>query len=158
MADQQEKNKEYRIISTNRRARHDYFIDDVVEAGIVLAGSEVKSLRLGKASLVDSYAQIEAGEAWLINCHIPPYEQANRYAQEPERKRKLLMHRKEIGRLLGKITQKGFTLIPLRLYFKGSRVKVELGLCRGKAQYDKRQAIKDRDEKRILDREHNRKF
>jgi SsrA-binding protein len=145
--------KPQKNIATNRKARHEYFVEERCEAGLVLCGTEVKALRAGSSSLVDSYAEIVAGEAWLCNCHVAPYDHGNRANTPTKRKRKLLLHRKEIKRLGGKISQKGFTLIPLRLYFSGSRVKVELGLCRGKKAHDKRTAIKERDEQRMMDRE-----
>jgi SsrA-binding protein len=141
-----------KIIATNRRARFDYEIVDTVEAGIVLLGPEVKSLRAGRANLNDAYATIRDGEAWLANVHISPYEQAGRENPEPRRERKLLLHRGEIARLAGKVAEKGFTLIPLSLYFQGGRAKCELALARGKRRYDKRQAIRKREERREVDR------
>jgi len=142
-------------VAENRKARHDYFIDDTFEAGIALVGTEVKSLRVGQASLVDSYAAPEGSQLWMYNVHIPPYVQGNRYNVDAKRARKLLLHRAEINRLIGAASQKGYTLIPLRLYFsKGNRAKVEIGVCRGKRSYDKRQAIKERD----LDREQQREM
>jgi SsrA-binding protein len=133
----------------NRRARHDYFIDDTVEAGIVLTGSEVKSLRDGRANLTDSYARVIRGEALLINAHISPYDPAHIQNHEPTRSRRLLLHRREIDRLWGQLQQKGLTLVPLRLYFNDKgRAKVELGVGRGKKQYDKRQTTREREAKR----------
>lgn len=146
--------KPQKNIATNRKARHEYFIEERFEAGLVLCGTEVKSLRAGRASLVDSYAEIVEGEAWFCNCHIAPYEHGNRANTPTKRKRKLLLHRRELKRLAAKISQKGYTLIPLRLYFSGSLVKVEIAMCRGKKAYDKRTAIKERDEQRIMEREH----
>ena len=143
----------YKNIAQNKKARYEYFIDETMEAGIVLGGTEVKSCRAGRASLLDAYATIDNNEAWLVNCHIAHYEMGNRFNREPMRKRKLLLHKKQIRYLNGKISQKGFTIVPLRMYFKGSKVKVELGLARGKALYDKRHTIKERDEKRIMERE-----
>lgn len=137
-----------KTICQNRKARHDYFILDSVEAGIVLAGTEVKSLRAGRANLQDSYAAIEEGEVWLHQAHISPYEPANRFNLEPRRKRKLLLKKREIHRLARQVLEKGITLIPLRLYFKRGLAKVELGLARGKRLYDKREAIKEKDEAR----------
>ncbi|HEY2388188.1 MAG TPA: SsrA-binding protein SmpB [Candidatus Binatia bacterium] len=136
-------------IALNRKARHDYFIDETFEAGIVLTGSEVKSLRDGRANLKDSYARIGNGEAILMNVHISPYDPAAGANHEATRSRKLLLHRREIDRLLGKLREKGLTLIPLRLYFNArGRAKVELGLAHGKRQYDKRQTIKEREARR----------
>jgi SsrA-binding protein len=133
----------------NRKARHDYFIEETVEAGIALTGPEVKSLRDGRCNLVDSFARITRGEAFLTNVHISPYDPASHANQEPTRSRKLLLHRLEIDRLEGKLKLKGLTLIPLRIYFNArGRAKVELGLGRGKKHYDKRQTIKERDAKR----------
>lgn len=141
-----------KVIATNRKARHEYHILERYEAGLVLKGTEVKSLRAGKASLVDSYAAFEKGEAYLYNVFINPYEQGNRYNQPEKRPRKLLMHKQEIDRLLGQVAQKGFTIVALQLYFKGSRVKVELGLAKGKKVYDKREDVKERESKREIDR------
>jgi len=141
-----------KIIAVNRRARHDYFIEETCEAGLVLTGSEVKSLRAGKANLKDSHARIERGEAWLANAHISEYGPSAQFGHEPTRKRKLLLHAREIERLASKIKEKGLTLIPLRLYFRHGRAKVELGLARGKKLYDKRASIKERETKREVDR------
>ena len=141
-----------KIITINRRARHDYFIEESIEAGLVLSGSEVKSLRAGKANLKDSYARIERGEAWLANAHISEYNPAAQFGHEPTRKRKLLLHAKEIDRLTGKVKEKGLTLIPLRMYFRHGRAKVELGLGRGKKQFDKRESIKERESEREVAR------
>jgi SsrA-binding protein len=136
-------------VVVNRKARHDYFIDETVEAGLVLTGSEVKSLRDGRCNLVDSFARITRGEAFITNVHISPYDPASRENHEPTRSRKLLLHRLEIDRLEGKLKQKGLTLVPLRIYFnERGRAKIELGLGRGKKHYDKRQTIKERDAKR----------
>ncbi len=140
------------VITTNRKARHDYQILETIEAGIALLGTEVKSLRAGRVNLKDSYAEIRGGEIFLVGAHISPYEEANRFNHEPERQRRLLLHRREILRYGLKAREKGLTLVPLRLYFKSNRVKVELGLARGKRLYDKRQAIAQRDAKRELDR------
>jgi len=142
-----------RNIATNRRARYDYFIEDRIEAGLVLRGPEVKSLREHKVSLVEGYARIENGEVWLQDVHIAPYKQGNRWNVDPRRPRKLLLHKREILRLRQRTEQKGYTLIPLRMYFKYGYAKLELGVCRGKRQYDKRQAIAERDERRELERE-----
>ncbi|MHB2018378.1 MAG: SsrA-binding protein SmpB [Candidatus Xenobia bacterium] len=139
-------------ITENRRARHDYAFEEYVEAGIQLVGTEVKSLRAGKANLTDSYARIEKGEAWLIGAHISPYEHGNRFNPDPMRMRKLLLHRREIDGLFAKLSRKGLTLIPLRMYFKDGRAKVELGLGVGKKQYDKREDIAKREATRELAR------
>ena len=139
-------------VARNRRAFHDYFIDERLEAGLGLLGTEVKSLRAGRSNLRDGYVRIAGGEAWLENVHISPYEQGNLMNHEPMRPRKLLLHRKQIASLIGKARQKGYTLIPLRVYFARNRAKVEIGLGRGKRQYDKRQAIAERDAKREIER------
>jgi len=141
-----------KVVCSNRRARHDYQIEDTLDAGLVLTGSEVKALREGKAQLRDAYASIDRGEAYLNKAHISPYEQANRENHEPERRRKLLLHRGEIDRLDGKLRAKGLTLIPLEIYFEGSWAKVRLGLARGKRTYDKRHDIAQRDSDRRLQR------
>jgi SsrA-binding protein len=140
-------------VATNRRARHKFEPIEKMEAGIVLKGSEVKSLRNGKAQMTDAYAVVESGEVWLRNLHIPPYEPASRENHEPERPRKLMLHKAEIERLIGKTAEKGLTLIPLRIYFKGSRAKVELALARGKEGRDRRRQIADRDVRREVERE-----
>ena len=137
-----------KIIVQNRKARHDFETLDTFEAGIVLLGTEVKSLRLGKANLVDSYARVENGEAFLYNVHISEYTEANRFNHDPVRKRKLLLNKHEINRLRGRVEEKGLTLIPLKLYFKKGRAKVELALARGKREYDRRQDLASRDAKR----------
>ena len=142
-----------KIIAQNRRARHDYQVLDSFEAGIALVGTEVKSLREGHLTFKDSYAEIRNGELFLVGAHIPPYEQGNVFNHEPERTRKLLMHKREIIRLGSQVQEKGLTLVPLKMYFKDGRAKVQVGLCRGKATYDKRQAIQDRQVKRELDRQ-----
>lgn len=141
-----------KVITVNRKARHEYHIDETFEAGIALTGTEVKSLRAGKANLQDSYARIENVELLLYNMHISPYEQGNRFNHEPKRTRKLLMNKREIVRLLGKVREKGFTLVPLRLYFKNGWAKVEIALARGKKLYDKRDDIAARDAKREMER------
>ena len=137
-----------KVISVNRQAYHDYFVEQTVEAGISLVGTEVKSIRDGKVNLRGSYAQARNGEIWLENAHIAIYEHGNRYNHEPLRPRKLLLHKREIAQLERKVATKGLTLIPLKLYLKGGRAKIELGLCRGKKLYDKREAIADRDRER----------
>ena len=133
-----------KVVAQNKKARHDYHIDDTFEAGLVLVGTEVKSLRQGRASLVDGFAEIDAGEAWLHNVHIPEYTQGTWTNHSSRRKRKLLLHRTEIDKLERKVSEKGFTLIPLALYFKDGRAKVEIGVARGKKAYDKRHAIAER--------------
>ena len=141
-----------RIIAENRKARHDYFIEEAYEAGIALTGTEVKSLRAGKANLKDSYAKVENGEMFICNMHISPYEQGNRYNVDPVRNRKLLLHKTEINRLFGKVKQQGLTLVPIKLYFKRGRVKVELALAKGKKTYDKRDDMAKKDAEREVER------
>jgi SsrA-binding protein len=141
-----------RDVAVNRRAYHDFFIDEKYEAGVMLTGTEVKSVRNGRTNLRDGYVRIDAGEAWLENVHISPYAQGNLMNHEPLRPRKLLLHRKEIASLIGKVKQKGYTLIPLRVYFSRNHAKVEVGLARGKRQYDKREAIAEREAKREIAR------
>jgi SsrA-binding protein len=139
-------------IALNRRARHDYDLQESFEAGLALVGSEVKSLRAGRADLKDAYGLIEGGEAWLVGLHISPYQFARDGGHEPERTRKLLLHRGEIERIRGKLDQKGLTLIPTRLYFKEGKAKVEMALAKGKAQYDKRETLKRRQAEREMQR------
>ena len=150
--DMQKNEKQVKIISTNRKAHHLYHVLESYEAGIALVGTEVKSLRLGRANLKDSYAMVKKGDVYLHNMHISPYDQASRFNHDPTRTRKLLMHRREIRRLLGKTTERGLTLVPLKLYFKGKVAKVELALAVGKKIYDRRKDIKDREVKRELRR------
>jgi SsrA-binding protein len=141
-------------IALNRRARHEFAIDETFEAGIVLTGTEIKSIRNGKVNLADAYARIERGEAWLIGAHIAPFEQGNRNNHEPKRERKLLLHRAEIDELLGRTKAKGQTIVPLRLYLTSrGRAKVELGLARGKQLHDRRRDIAERESKRDLERQ-----
>ncbi len=147
-----EKGQNIKIVAENRKARHDYHIHDKYETGIVLTGTEVKSLRAGKANLKDSYARIDNAELMLHNMHISPYEQGNRFNHEPLRTRKLLMHRYEINKLIGKTREKGYTLVPLKLYFVRGKAKLELGLATGKKTYDKRQDLAEKDAKREMDR------
>ena len=144
---------EFKVIAVNRRARHDYSIEDTYEAGLVLTGGEVKSLRAGRVSLSDSYARPQGNELWLEGVHIAPYDPASYENPDPKRRRKLLLHRGELNRLVGKAQEKGLTLIPLRVYLKNGYAKVELGLARGKRQYDKRRAIAERDIERDKERE-----
>lgn len=142
-----------KLIVDNRRARHEYHLLDRWEAGLVLTGTEVKSLRDGKSTLQQAYADVREDEAWLFGLHIPEYHQGNRANHEPDRPRKLLLHRREIERIHAQLREKGLTIVPTRVYFKGGRVKVELALARGKELHDKRRAIADRDAKRQIDRE-----
>jgi SsrA-binding protein len=142
-----------KLIVDNRRARHDYHLSDKVEAGIVLSGTEVKSLRGGQATLQQAYAEVREGEAWLNGLHIPEYTQGNRANHDPDRPRKLLLHRREIDRMYGQVRERGYTVVPTRLYFKDGRVKVELALARGKEVRDKRRDIAARDAQRQIERE-----
>jgi SsrA-binding protein len=141
-----------KIVCQNRKAYHDYTIEETIEAGIQLLGTEVKSLRQGKANLKDSYVTVKDSEVFLLNCHISPYSHGNIMNHDPLRTRKLLLHRKEIERLKAKSLQKGYTLIPLKLYFKGPFIKVEVGCAKGKRKYEKRDAIKEREAKRAIER------
>jgi SsrA-binding protein len=140
-------------IVVNRRARHDYAIEETLEAGLVLSGTEIKSIRAGRVNLAEAYARIERGEAWLIGAHIAPYEQGNRYNHEPTRTRKLLLHRDQIAELVGRTQARGQTLVPLRLYIRDGMAKLELGIARGKKTHDKRRAIAERDMRRELERD-----
>ncbi|MDQ3104028.1 MAG: SsrA-binding protein SmpB [Actinomycetota bacterium] len=140
------------LVAQNRKARYDYQISDTWEAGLVLTGTEVKSLRAGRASLIDGFAEIDGGEAWLLGVHIPEYTQGTWTNHTPRRRRKLLLHRAEIDRIGAKIAEKGFTLVPLSLYFSGGRAKVEIGLGKGKRSYDKRHAMAARDARRETER------
>jgi SsrA-binding protein len=142
-----------KTIATNRKAYHDYEVVDTLEAGIVLTGTEIKSIREGRVNLRDGFAIIRGGEVWLLNVHIAPYAGGNRQNHEPRRERKLLLHRREINRLAGRVQEKGWTLVPLRLYLKDNKAKIELGLVRGKRQYDKRESIAQRDFEREIQRE-----
>jgi SsrA-binding protein len=145
-----------RVVAQNRKARHDYFILDTVEAGLVLRGTEVKSLRQGKASLAEAYATVEDGEAFVLQLHIPPYEQGNRWNLDPVRRRKLLLHRSEIAMLEKAVAQKGQTLVPLKLYFLRGHAKLLVGVGKGKKSYDKRHTIAERDARREIDRARRR--
>ena len=140
-------------IANNKKAFHDFFVEESLECGIQLFGTEVKSLRLGQASIKESFCQIRNGECFIVGMHINPYERGNIFNKDPLRDRKLLLHRREIDRLLGKIKEQGYTLIPLRLYFKGSLVKLDMGLCRGKKIYDKREDMKKKAQRRELEKE-----
>ncbi|SCW28084.1 SsrA-binding protein [Ruminococcaceae bacterium YRB3002] len=144
--------KGIKIIAENRKAYHDYFIDEKFECGVVLSGTEVKSMRAGKCNLKDSYCQVKDGEMWLIGVHISPYDNGNRFNLDPMRSRKLLMHKKEIIKLYSKTKLDGLTLVPTKCYFKDGKVKFEIGLARGKKNYDKRDSIADRDAKRDIER------
>jgi SsrA-binding protein len=146
MSDQQ------RPAATNRRARHDYAIEETFEAGMVLNGAEVKSLRAGKASLAEAYARVTEGEVWVENLHISPYAQASQRDLDPKRPRKLLLHKREISRLIGKVQERGLTLVPMRIYFTRGMAKMELGLGRGKRQYEKRDAKLEREHRREMER------
>jgi len=141
-----------KIISENRKAFHDYFIEDRVEAGIILTGTEIKSIRNGKVNLKDSYARLNNGEVWVYQMHISPYEQGNRFNHDPLRPRKLLLHRSEINKLVGKIQLQGLTLIPIKIYLKRGLAKVELAVGQGKKNYDKRQSLAEREGKRDIER------
>ena len=147
-----DKKTDTRIIADNRKARHDYFVIETYEAGMELFGTEVKSLRAGGCNLKDSYCEIDKGEMFALGVHISPYEQGNIFNREPLRPKKLLLHKAEIMKLTGLVSREGYTLVPLSLYFKGSRVKVAVGLCRGKKLYDKRDSIAKRDADRDIER------
>lgn len=147
-----------KILAKNRKARHDYFIEDSLEAGIVLKGTEVKSIRNGRLNLKDSFASIDSGEIFVNNMHISPYEQGNIYNVDPIRKRKLLLHRREINKLLGYIQQKGYSLIPLSVYLKNGKVKIEIGIAKGKKLYDKRADIAKRDAERRIRQHSSEKY
>ena len=140
-------------VAVNRKARHDYLITDTFEAGLVLTGTEIKSVRAGKVNLSGAYARVDRGEAWLLDAHIAPYEAGNRYNHEPKRPRKLLLHRVEIDQLIGRAAAKGLTIVPLRLYISRGRAKVELGLAKAKQLHDRRRDIADRDARRDMERE-----
>ncbi len=147
------KKKGSSLIANNKKAYHDYFIDENYEAGIVLVGTEVKSLRMGKCSIKESFIKVENGEVYIYQMHISPYEKGNIFNKDPLRVRKLLLHKSEINKILGKSMQKGYTLVPLKVYFKDSLVKVEVGLARGKKLYDKRDSIAKKDQKREAERQ-----
>ena len=147
-----DKKNENRTIVENRKARHDYFVEEVYEAGVELFGTEVKSIRAGTVNLKDSYCEIDGGEMFALGVHVSPYEQGNIFNRDPLRPKKLLMHKREIMKLTGLVSREGFTLVPLSLYFKGSRVKMALGLCKGKKLYDKRDSAAKRDADRVIER------
>ena len=154
MADKKEK----KVITLNRKARHDYFVDETYEAGVELFGTEVKSLRAGTVNLKDSYIEAKGGELWMLGVHISPYEKGNIFNKDPLRDRRLLMHKREIMKLAGHVAREGFTLIPLSMYFLGSRVKVEVGICRGKKLYDKREADAKKQAMRDIERAHRERY
>jgi SsrA-binding protein len=141
-----------KVVATNRKAARDFHLQDRHEAGLVLTGTEIKSIRAGRVNLSDGYVQPRDGELWLFNVHIAPYDPSGRYGHEPRRPRKLLLHRREINRLTASVRERGYTIVPLRLYLKGGRAKVEIALARGKRQYDKRHAIAERDAQRDIER------
>ena len=142
-----------KLIANNKKARHDYFLEETYEAGIALHGTEVKSLRMGKCSIKEAFVRIENGEAFIYGMNISPYEKGNIFNKDPLRVKKLLLHKAEINKLLGKIKEKGFTLVPLQVYFKNGKAKVEIGLARGKKLYDKRQDIAKKDQRREAEKE-----
>lgn len=148
----------FKLIANNKKAYHDYFIDEKFECGIELYGTEVKSIRMGKCSIKEAFVRIEKGQVFLYGMHVNPYEKGNIFNKDPLRVKKLLLHKFEIHKLEGKIREKGYTLVPLQVYFKGSLVKVEIGLARGKKLYDKRQDIAKKDQKREVEREFKGKF
>lgn len=148
-----EKSKERKLIANNKKAFHDFFIDETYEAGVALHGTEVKSMRMGKCSIKEAFIRIENGEMFVYGMHVSPYEKGNIFNRDPLRVKKLLMHRAEIHKLEGKIAEKGFTLVPLQVYFKDGKVKVEVGLARGKKLYDKRDDIAKKDQRREFERE-----
>lgn len=141
-----------RLIANNRKARHNYEVIDTLECGIALMGSEVKSMRAGQISLEEAYGRVDRGEVWLVGCDVPEYKNAANWGHEPKRRRKLLLHRREIVKFASQAYEKNFTLVPLKMYFKGGRAKVLLGICRGKKMHDKRQSLQERDMKRDIDR------
>ena len=147
-----------KVIATNRKARHDYFLLDTFEAGLVLQGSEIKSIRAGQISIKEAYVRVDGNEAWLVDAHIAPYVEANRYNHEPRRPRKLLLHKREISRLWDQVRQKGLTIIPTRVYLKEGRAKVEIAVARGKKKYDKRQAIAKKDAEREIARQVRQRY
>ena len=151
-------NENSKIMATNRKAKHEYFVEDTIEVGIVLTGTEVKSIRKGRCNIKDSYVLIENGEAYIYNMHISPYEQGNIYNQDPLRTRKLLLHKREIGKLAGFISQKGYALIPLTVYIKDGLVKIELSIAKGKKLYDKREDIAKKEVERKIQRQVKEKY
>ena len=152
------KKETQKLIANNKKAYHDYFIDETYEAGVALHGTEVKSMRMGKCSIKESFIRIENGEVYVYGMHISPYEKGNIFNKDPLRVKKLLMHKYEINKLAGKIAEKGYTLVPLQVYFKDGKAKVEVGLARGKKLYDKRQDIAKKDQRREAEREFKQRF
>lgn len=148
-----QKKETQKLIANNKKAYHDYFIDETYEAGVALHGTEVKSMRMGKCSIKEAFVRIENGEVFVYGMHVAPYEKGNIFNKDPLRVKKLLMHRYEINKLSGKVAEKGYTLVPLQVYFKEGKVKVEIGLARGKKLYDKREAIAKKDQRRETERE-----
>ncbi|PNV64046.1 SsrA-binding protein [Clostridium sp. chh4-2] len=148
----------FKLIANNKKAYHDYFIDEKYECGIELYGTEVKSIRMGKCSIKEAFVRIDKGEVYIYGMHISPYEKGNIFNKDPLRVRRLLLHKSEINKMAGKIKEKGYTLVPLQVYFKGSLVKVEIGLARGKKLYDKRQDIAKKDQQREVERDYRQKF
>jgi SsrA-binding protein len=153
MAKQKTEKPKEKFVCQNRKARYEYFIESTLEAGLELKGTEVKSLRQGKGSIVEAYAQIKRGEAWIMQFHINPYEQGNQFNVDPVRPRRMLLHRREIEKLSEAVSRKGYTLVPLRVYFARGHAKVQIGLAKGKRQYDKRETLKKQDQKREMDRQ-----
>ena len=151
-------NDTVKILAQNKKAYHDYFIEEKYECGIELVGTEVKSLRLGQANIKDSYASIENGEVWLKGMHISPYEKGNIFNRDPLRERRLLMHKYEIRKLIGKLKEQGYSLVPISIYLKGQRIKIELALAKGKKSYDKRQSIAEASAKREIERKLKERF
>lgn len=145
--------RESKLVANNKKAYHDYFIEEKYEAGIALAGTEVKSLRMGKCNIKEAFIRIENGEVWVYGMHVSPYEKGNIFNKDPLRPRKLLLHKKEIWKLLGKMKEKGYTLVPLQVYFKEGKAKVEIGLAKGKKLYDKREDIAKKDQRREAEKE-----
>ena len=148
----------FKLIANNKKAYHDYFIDEKYECGIELYGTEVKSIRMGKCSIKEAFVRIDKGEVYVYGMHISPYEKGNIFNKDPLRVRRLLLHKSELNKMAGKIKEKGYTLVPLQVYFKGSLVKVEIGLARGKKLYDKRQDIAKKDQQREVERDYRQKF
>lgn len=140
------------VLAQNKKAGHDYFIEETIEAGMVLTGTEIKSIRKGRAQLKDSYVRLQGGEAWIINMHVSPFEQGNRYNHDPLRERKLLLHKKQIGELVGAVKRDGYTIVPLKMYIKDGYAKLLIGIAKGKKDYDKRDDMKKKEAKREMER------
>jgi SsrA-binding protein len=147
------KSDEYKVVATNRKAKHEYFLEDKFEAGLSLLGTEIKSIRAGQVSLKEAHIEVDGSQAWLVNAHIAPYELAGQFNHEPRRRRRLLLHKREIQKLFDRVRQKGFTIVPLRLYIKRGKAKIEIALAKGKRKYDKRKEISERDAARDVERE-----